>query len=284
MITHVLVPIDDTELSTRAVPFAGALARLAGATVDLLTVDPLGCNQGLDAKRLDDVAELVPPGIGLGKRIVATTESVADTLAHLDHPTGTIMCIATHGRGAFASLGLGSTTANLVTRTRMPVLVIGPRCPSDDTSHLTGPVLAAVDGSPRDEAVVRTAVQWARATGSPMVATTTVTRPSEPEAWSAANDILAGVRSAAAGQGVDAEVLPVAAADVDEGLLRAIEPGTGCVVMGSHHRGRLGRLLYGSTTASVVHRAPCPVLVAAPAADEGAAPPVAPAAELVDGG
>jgi nucleotide-binding universal stress UspA family protein len=284
MITHVLVPIDDTELSTRAVPVAGALARMTGATVDLLTVDPLGCDQGLDARRLDHVADLVPPGVGLSKRIVATTESVADALAHLDHPTGTIMCIAAHGRGALASLGLGSVTANLVTRARMPVLVIGPRCASEDPSDLAGTVLAAVDGTPRDESVVRAAVQWARATGSPMVATTTVTRPSEPQAWSDANDILAEVRSAAASQGVDADVLPVAAADVDEGLLRAIEPGTGCVVMGSHHRGRLGRLLYGSTTASVVHRAPCPVLVAAPTTDEGAAPLAAPAAELVDGG
>lgn len=284
MISHVLVPIDDTEMSIRAVPVAAALARRAGATVQLVTVEPVGLARHLDEERLDEVTGLLPPGVGVSTSVVATTAAVADTLADLEHPDGTVLCLATHGRGPLVSLGLGNVTANLVAQAAVPVLVVGPRCLGPDPADLGGPVLAAVDGSARDEDVLGTAVEWARTTGSPIVATTTVTRPAETSAWSDADAVLDAARSFVAASGAHAEVLPVAAADVDEGVLRAIDDRTACVVMGSHRRGRLGRLLFGSTTAAVVHRAPCPVLVAAPATAHEAASPTRPATEASGGG
>lgn len=264
MISHILVPIDRTALSTRAVPVAGALARLTGATVDLLSVEPVGPPSQEVPARLDDVTAMVPPGVGTSTRVVATVESVAATLAGLEHPAGTVMCLATHGRGPLTSLGLGSVTADLVAHASMPVLVVGPRCTTEGPAELAGPVLAAVDGSDRDDDVLATAAGWALATGVPLTVVTAVTRPREPQVWQAANALLAEGRAHVAAVGVEASVMPVSAGDVDAALLRAVEPTTGCLVMGSHRRGRLGRLLFGSTTASVVHWARCPVLVAAP--------------------
>lgn len=57
------------------------------------------------------------------------------------------------------------------------------------------------------------------------------------------------------------EVGDVAAAIVDV----AAETGADVVVLGSHGRGFLGRVLLGSVSEHVVRHAPCPVLVVRPA-------------------
>jgi len=264
MISHILVPIDDAPLSTRAVPVAGALARLAGATVDLLSVEPVGPPRDGVHERLEEVARLVPPGVGVSTAVVPTTASVARTLAELEHPGGTMLCMATHGRGPLGSLGLGSVTADLVAHAEMPVMVVGPSCTTQSPTDLSGPVVAAVEGSARDDAVVAAAVHLAQVTGSALTLTTAVTRPRDPAAWSQADDVLSAAADRAADLGLEAERTPVAAADAAEGVLRTAAAGAGGIVMGSHRRGRLGRLLFGSTTAHVVRSATCPVLVAAP--------------------
>jgi nucleotide-binding universal stress UspA family protein len=264
VITHVLVPIDETELSTGALPVAGSLASLTGAQLDLVSIEPVGPSRHQVQDRLDQIVGIVPPGVATSTSVVKTVESVADALAHLECSTGTVMCLATHGRGPLASLGLGSVTANLVAHAEMPVLVVGPACTARAPSDLQGSVLAAVDGSVRDDDVLPTAVRWAQAVGAELVVMTAVTRPSDPGAWTDAHDVLTDARDATRHLGLEAGALPVAAGAVDEAVLRAIDAGTSCVVMGSHRRGRLGRLLFGSTTAGVVRRARCPVLVAAP--------------------
>jgi nucleotide-binding universal stress UspA family protein len=78
----------------------------------------------------------------------------------------------------------------------------------------------------------------------------------------AADKLLATMREAAAKIGVSADVLHVPDARPAEAIVETAK-GEGCslIVMASHGRRGLGRLLLGSQTAEVLAHSPVPVLV-----------------------
>ncbi|QYG92279.1 universal stress protein [Iamia sp. SCSIO 61187] len=262
MCTTIVVPIDDGPTSERSVPVAGALARLTGATVELLSVDTDGSAPAQVRRRLDDLVGGIPAGVPVCTTVEGTTEPVAGVIAHLDRDPDTLVCLATRGRGALVSLALGSVTTDVVSQTHLQVLVVGPGCASSPPPDLTAPAVVALDGSDVDEDVMVTAAGWAHDTGAPLTVTTTITRPYEPEVWVDADRILAWAEARAAELGVGITTSLVASTDVGAGVLRAIEGPIGCIVVGSHRRGRIGRIVLGSTVTRLTHQAPCPVLVA----------------------
>lgn len=271
-ITTVVTTIDDRPASERAVPVAAALAATSGATVELLSVDPVGLSASRSQRRLDEVVRQVPLGVEVTSTVLATTDSVADALGRLDRGPGAVLCIATHGRGAVLSLALGSVTAHLVRHTHLPVLAVGPGCAADVAEHLDGPAVAGVDGGPLDEEVLDAAALWARSTGAPIVVTTTITTPGEPRSWTSADEVLHRAEARLRRLEVPVTTSLIAASDVDEGILRALDGPPGCIVVGSHRRGPLGRMVLGSTATQVARRAACPVLVAAPRQVESSRP------------
>lgn len=263
--TTVVTTVDDRPASERAVPVAGALAQLAGAAVELLTVDTDGLSESRCRRRLDDVARLLPPDLPVTTTLEFSLESVAEAVGHVDRGPGAVLCIATHGRGSLSSLALGSVTTHLVRHTEMSILTVGPACPAPGPDDLARPAVAALDGSQLDDDVMAAAATWCRSTGAPLTVTTTITRPSEPSAWSDADQVLAWAERRATDLGLlGIATSLVAASDPTEGILRALDAAPGVYVVGSHRRGPLARLVYGSTTTRLVQQAPCPVLVAGP--------------------
>lgn len=261
MLTTIVVPVDDGPTCERALPVAAALARATGATVELLTVDALGADPGWTAHRLGSLAAEIGPDVDVTTTVVPTTGTVVEALAQLDRAPGTLVCLAPHGRAPLAALVAGSVADGVVRRTTLPILLVGPACPA---APAMGPVVAAVDGSERDPSVVAAAVGFARATGAALEVLHVVTAPSAPDAWAAADAVLARAEAAARDSGVATTTGLVAATDPEVGVLRALD-GAGCVVVGSHRRHALGRLVLGSTGTALTRRAPCPVLVAADA-------------------
>lgn len=78
----------------------------------------------------------------------------------------------------------------------------------------------------------------------------------------AADKLLATVREAAAKIGVSADVLHVPDARPAEAIVEAAKAeGCSVIVMASHGRRGLGRLLLGSQTSEVLAHSPVPVLV-----------------------
>ncbi len=160
---------------------------------------------------------------------------------------------------------VGSVTARVIGYSPIDVLVV-PR----DTSVGFKKVLIATDGSKYSESAQKKAIDFARSYGGELVAVSVVDVPSEfyaespktvEELVKKAKTYVEAVKKEAESAGLKADAI------VREGeAYRAITDvsrgsGAGVIVMGSHGRTGLRRLLMGSVTEKVIGHTPCPVLV-----------------------
>lgn len=281
----VLVGVDGSPESTRAVRWAAQEAALLGAALHVVHAwvwplyrVPLGAGT------------LAPPGSGLqaqAERVLADAEAVARAVAPdvrvstsllvggaapqlLHHCTGARLVVVGHrGLGGFTGLLLGSVGITLSAHAPIPVVVVRG-VPADD-----GPVVVGVDDSPAAADVVDVAFQEAARRGAELVAVHawtvalgTVDGGFEDYHQAAADGERAGRRLLEA---VVARVAPrypeVATTTLRLGDRSAaaelVDASTGAqlVVVGSRGVGGLRGLLLGSTAHAVIHHAACPVLV-----------------------
>jgi nucleotide-binding universal stress UspA family protein len=138
-------------------------------------------------------------------------------------------------------------------------------------------ILLATDGSPSAEAATHEAIELAQATGSPLHVVTVWRAPfltgygyapvafvpelAKVEQEQAGHVARAAVEQAAEA-GVDATWELREGEAVEEICTAATEVGAEVIVLGAHGWGALQRLVFGSVSSGVLHRAQCPVLVA----------------------
>jgi nucleotide-binding universal stress UspA family protein len=161
---------------------------------------------------------------------------------------------------------MGSVTARVIGHTQRDVLVV----PAGSTVGWKK-ILVATDGSKFSGLAVGKAIDFAKAYGGSLVVVSVVDVPTEfyAEAPQAVDDMVrkakeytAAVRTQAEAAGVKAETF-VGEADAFEAIVRlAREQDVNMIVVGSHGRTGLRRLLMGSVTEKVIGHATCPVLVA----------------------
>jgi nucleotide-binding universal stress UspA family protein len=199
----------------------------------------------------------------------------ADAILELiDRQRPDLVVVGTRGNSEFTQALLGSVSAELVDRSPVPVLV-ARRSTLDR-------VVVAVDGSAIAAEAVATTRRW------PFLATTTIRTLSvaaEPVMWwpdeftSGGRDRPAHVRDAAADTLLEHDTIAAdaAAALRATGFDAQSEVGSGSpaptivafvdewkadlVIMGSHGRTGVTRLLLGSVARNVLHHASCSVLV-----------------------
>lgn len=160
---------------------------------------------------------------------------------------------------------VGSVTARVIGHTQRDVLVV----PSGAVLAWKR-ILVATDGSKFSRVATDKAIDFARAYGGGLAVISVVDVPSElyAEAPQAVEDLVrkakgytAAVRQQAAAAGVPVETY-VGEAEADEAILKlAAEQHADMIVVGSHSRTGLRRLLMGSVTEKVIGSATCPVLV-----------------------
>jgi nucleotide-binding universal stress UspA family protein len=264
----VLVPLDGSPLSERALGPAGWLADRTGAELHVVAAgvgrDELWWYQryvekvaaehpGTTAHRSDD------PDVARGVREMAEAVGPA------------VVCAATHGRGRAAAV-TGSTFLAFLRASPDPVLAVGPQ--ASVPARAGAPLVVCLDGSPASETILRTAGGWARRLGlhltvltvasagvhpiGPDVATgRTAFGPTDPAAYT--EDVLR--HPDLAGLSVDTDVLwdPTSAQNAILDRL-ARRPAT-LVAVASHARTGLARLVLGSVAGAIVHGSPVPVLV-----------------------
>lgn len=176
-----------------------------------------------------------------------------------------VIVVGRRGRRHFERALVGSVTARVIGHTQRDVLVV-----PNNTALGWKKILVATDGSKYSAAAVDKAIAFAKSYGGGLVVVSVVDVPTEfyAEAPKAVEDMIrkakeytAAVRKQAEAAGVKAETF-IGEADAYQAIVKlAADQGVNMIVVGSHGRTGLRRLLMGSVTEKVIGHAPCPVLI-----------------------
>ena len=160
MIERVVVPVDFTPESDRALTVAQALADRAGVGVELVSVVP-PIDRPLAAHRLAQVAGRL--GDRTTWRCVESRGPVASCLAkELGRGEKELWCVGSHARGALGEVLVGSVSEDLVRRAHVPIVLVGPHGGAPRPGHR---MAIALDGTVDSEAILPLATDLANALG-----------------------------------------------------------------------------------------------------------------------
>lgn len=293
----VIVPLDGSELSERAIQPATALASAFDAELHLIHVLAGPAFSGLAPTRplrdrtsarqyLDDLADQAPAGLRVCAGVLEG-DPVDRILQLTQARAGAIVVMCTHGRHALGRLAFGSVADRVMREAAVPVVLIGASEAAQHSAIRT--VIVPLDGSKLAEAVLPLATDVAASTGAMLSLVRVVDQPAEPAHLLDVGDPDIWYRSAELARELEAQALGGARAYLErtaERLRRAYsntswEVRTGrpaneltraaetspapLIMLATHGRGGLRRWALGSVTIEVVRRGRAPVLVLPPA-------------------
>ncbi len=160
---------------------------------------------------------------------------------------------------------IGNVTARVIGHSQRDVLVV-----PEGTAIGWKKILVATDGSRDSELAADRAIDFAKSYGGSLIAVSVVDVPSEfyAEAPAAVDKLIVSAKGFVAAAKNKAETKDVATSTfVGEGEAFEVitklsrKENIDVIIMGSHGRTGLKRLLMGSVTEKVIGYAPCPVLV-----------------------
>ncbi len=275
----ILVAYDGSSSAKNALALAGKLAREDKSWIKVLAVVP-NYEGDLDLIGVSNIKEAIA---GPGERLLAEARQIADSeglhvLTNLQQgePYEQIVRVADEehcdliimGRRGINNLErelMGSVTARVIGHTSKDVLVI-----PEQGSLAWDNILLATDGSPSCDNALARSLEISQERGSKLAAVSVVYTNDEFYAlgqsvvkglYHEADRVLDKVKSWAGDLGVQTETY------IKEGephlaiVDLAAERASDLVVMGSHGRKGLTRLLMGSVTERVIGYANCPVLI-----------------------
>lgn len=294
MFRTILVPLDGSPLAERALPFAEALARATGGSIVL--VRAAWARVIADADWIEAQAEAMDEA-------KSYLERVADHLAKRGIPTQTavssgyaagvivdetrlrkadVVVMATHGRSGLGRWVYGSVAEAVLARSQVPVLLI--RAWQDEHAVDAIPdhprLLVPLDGSEFAEAALPVAESLADALGGTLLLLRVVRLPEAPltedgkviayvdqeleRLRAEAQDYLARVARGLA-VGHSAVESAVRVGEPSDAIVAASrEFNASLVIMATHGRTGLSRLLLGSVADGVLRRGRVPVMLVRP--------------------
>jgi nucleotide-binding universal stress UspA family protein len=260
VIERVVVPVDFTAESDRALLVAPVLARWAGATVELVTVTERFDRADAEA-RLTEVAELI--GNGTRSSILDSGGPAEEVLlTELRRREKALWCVGSHVRSKWTELLIESVSEDLVRDAHVPVVLVGPNVSEPPSGWF---VAVALDGTGPSEAILPAAADLAAALGMTI------------RLLQVAGGGADGLPSDATDTGylaLVAEQIPsVEPALVDYDVLHGGHPArdladyvarhddVGMVALATRGLSGRARLVHGSTALDLAHRASVPVLI-----------------------
>jgi len=259
-----LVPTDGSEFSSGAVREALRMAKKCGARIRVISVIAGGnaelyaMGEQLVARELETARATLneiekqasESGVACETEVVQASQIQDEIIAQATRMNADLIVMGRRGRRGLARLMLGDVTAQVIGRAPCSVLVV-PR-----TAEVTGRhFLVASDGSRFGDAAAATAGSLAKLCGSP-VTVLSVTLPSHNEQRRAearqtvnrATSFLSQENVRVSGQVLEGR---------PDSLIAelAVKTNTDLIVVGSHGRTGIERVLLGSTTERVLNLA-----------------------------
>lgn len=299
MSMRVLVPLDGSDFSERALPLAAEIARSTRGELHLVQVHlvpptaiprltgPPYFNAEMDtrlrstrAEGLRHVAHRVGDGV-TARTALLQGQIVPALIRYAREEEIDLVVGTTHGRGGLSRALLGSVADELVRRSGLPVIALRPDAAAVAPAGRIARIMIPLDTSPVAERVIETATTLARATGAAIVLFSAVmplyvVGQSREPALRIDEDLLEQDRAAAALQlermanalrdrrlAVTVEV--TTHEDPAVAIVRqAARTGADLITMATHGRSGLGRIALGSVGDRVLRTATVPVLLLRP--------------------
>jgi nucleotide-binding universal stress UspA family protein len=265
----IIVPLDGSEFAERALPPASALAKRTGAQVVLMTSQIGGVIVEPRHYLADMAAET---GISGAEVIVIRDRFVVSGLKEIVGDTDDpVVCMSSHGHSGLVQALLGSNAEQAIRELRVPLLLIGPHVDPTLATAFDS-VVVCTDGTPTSQAIVPEVSNWIRALRLRAWVVQALDSEwrralqqssEEPAIEMNAVHALAESLLSQEGAGINWDVLHSDdAADAIVDYARRLPASL--IAMATHGRTGLARLALGSVAVTVVHDAPCPVLVVRP--------------------
>jgi nucleotide-binding universal stress UspA family protein len=283
MLERILVPVDGSELSARAVPEAIRLALALEAPVHLLQVTPYPTAVGYDPvtlgadtwrQILDSQTEVAQANLDrlqgdfVAAHLRVTTEvSLGDPAVNiLERATPaphTLIVMATHGRSGPARWLLGSVAEKVVRASYAPVFLVPALVmPPGRLSR----ILVPLDGSELAESILLPVAQLGRRLAAEAVLFQTYGSRDGGSAGmaDAVRTYLTRMEELLEDQGITATVVARAGEAAEEVIRYAGEEPIDLIAMATHGRSGIQRWALGSVSDKVLHHTPVPVLLYRP--------------------
>jgi universal stress protein E len=265
-VKNILVATDGSEYSAGAIRTGVALAKARGARLIGLSIALNNPEYSTLVPALQESAEMrarealesFDAETGGDAEIVTREASdPAQGIVAAAHELGADMIVVgRRGRRGLARLMVGDATAKVIGRAECPVLVV-PRAARLWEKR----ILLATDGSRFSEAAAGAAGSLAKQSGLPVSVVSVVTSSHSEERRKVAEQAVAAKVERLKSMGLQVEGLVVEGRP-DEAIARAAEAaGADLIVVGSHGRTGLTKVLLGSVAERVIGQAVCPVLV-----------------------
>jgi nucleotide-binding universal stress UspA family protein len=298
----ILVPVDGSPLAEQIIPLALEIARVARSRVRLVLVHQTPtppfdaqseqlyvsidlATRETEREYLTNLGAKLRKSSGLQISTVMVEGPIGPTLVKYARDIGAdLVATTTHRRGGLRGAWLGSVADHLIRRLQIPVIAVQAR---DTTAgHPSRPkireILVPLDGSPLAEAALSPASTLAKLFGAELLLVQVVWPVSAgnllPVPFPAGYDnevigvqrketeqYLEGVANDLRERGVAAKASVVVGHDVAEALLDLAHPQRiDLVVLATHGRGGIQRLMLGSVADKLIRGAGPPVLVVRP--------------------
>jgi nucleotide-binding universal stress UspA family protein len=217
--------------------------------LELMQVQETAARERLEAWK----AEAAREGVTLEPRIRTGSSAYDGILEEAGELQPDLIIMGRHGYTGLTRLLMGSVTARVIGHSPVNVLV-APQGVLLSFERL----LIASDGSPFSEAAWAEALILAKTMGSALIG---VTVAASDRDIPTATEVVRQLEAAAATQGITLDtMIPMGRPEV--GIVKAAEfKQASLIIVGSHGRTGLKRLLMGSVAERVIGHAKCPVLV-----------------------
>jgi nucleotide-binding universal stress UspA family protein len=288
MLQTILVPLDGSPLAERALPYAVRLAKAGGGKLILL--------RAFDALRFTPPAQAEPDGQEQLESIAerarsegVEVEAVAHQMYHEDvgqviietarERAAELLVMSTHGRGGLGRWIYGSVADAVLRGAAVPVLLVPAACEQPWPAERAPRIMVPLDGSDLAAEALAPAAELAGRLGAELVLVSVIQPPTyayaegyaylalDPaEELAAAAGELEAIAERLRGDGLTVSVRTAAGFATTTIAELAHEAGIDLIVMATHGRGGLARLVLGSVATGTLQRAGLPVLLVRPAA------------------